>query len=69
MFALSKRRNRTAEVVSEPVSRIVEVGSFAHGHCGDCDWQGPGRRARSMAEADARSHAAYCEATPHRLPA
>ncbi|GMA41004.1 hypothetical protein GCM10025883_30490 [Mobilicoccus caccae] len=36
----------------------TEVGSFAHGACARCDWKGPGRRARSMAEDDAELHAA-----------
>ena len=35
---------------------VRERGSFAHGICAHCDWQGPGRRARSAAETDATQH-------------
>ena len=54
-----KRRESAATVVhvDDPGRESVrENGSFAHGECPDCDWVGPGRRARSAAETDAAEH-------------
>lgn len=34
----------------------VERDAFAHGCCDRCDWQGPARRARRVAESDAELH-------------
>lgn len=41
---------------------VRERGSFAFGVCSECDWVGPGRRARSGAEIDAREHRTHCGA-------
>ena len=56
MFGLFERRG-AAQVVEVPeVPRTVEIGSFAHGCCAECEWQGPGRRARSLAIRDLEAH-------------
>ena len=47
----------TAVSATAPSTNLVERGSFSHGSCGDCDWEGPGRRARNMAVEDAALHA------------
>ena len=50
-------RDRAAHMgFDEERDLVRERGSFAHGICAHCDWQGPGRRARSAAETDATQH-------------
>ncbi len=39
-----------------PDDPIIERGSFAHGVCPSCGWQGPARRARSAARKDVTKH-------------
>ena len=39
---------------------LVDIGSFTHGVCGDCDWRGPARRSRRVASEDAELHHMTC---------
>ena len=57
-MGLFRRRQTEAVVHSEEPARadVLEKGSFAFGTCPDCDWQGPGRRSRGLAESDATEH-------------
>lgn len=61
MFAFLKRTKNRPQLTVEPEAPTLEVGSFAHGACSDCDWRGPGRRARSMAVHDAQGHSLACK--------
>lgn len=47
-----------------PAPVIVEHGSFAHGYCGACGWEGPGRRARGTARSDHDLHLLVCGLSP-----
>lgn len=51
-------RSRNRRGVSDGVpAPVVERGSFAHAFCGECGWEGPGRRSRGVAALDADGHA------------
>ncbi|WP_162872655.1 hypothetical protein [Austwickia chelonae] len=43
-------------VVEDEAAVYVERGSFSHACCAACGWEGPGRRARSLAVSDASQH-------------
>ncbi|WP_226346374.1 hypothetical protein [Agilicoccus flavus] len=65
-------RKARPDVVEELPRPLVERGSFAHGVCISCGWEGPGRRARSAALTDAELHGmAGCPpaALPESVPA
>lgn len=38
----------------------VDHGSFTHGFCAECGWEGPARRARGLAVDDVQRHRAAC---------
>jgi hypothetical protein len=43
------------EVVTHELE-VVETGAFARAVCRGCAWQGPARRSRAVATADAQQH-------------
>ncbi|WP_068425261.1 DUF6349 family protein [Piscicoccus intestinalis] len=55
-----KDEKKKAKKADVEVLTYVEIGSFRHGACPDCGWQGPGRRAREKASRDYLDHAKEC---------
>ncbi len=59
------RRADDLEVPQLPAV-YVERDAFAYGCCDRCDWEGPARRARRVAESDAELHRlAGCQLPRH----
>ena len=56
-----KDEKKKAKKADVEVLTYVEIGSFRHGACPDCGWQGPGRRAREKATRDYLDHAKECK--------
>lgn len=56
----AKDEKKDAKKAGVEVLTYVERGSFRHGVCPECRWEGPGRRAREKATNDYLAHAKEC---------
>ena len=65
-----RRRVRSRRTIPDEVpAPIVDRGPFAHAFCGECGWEGPGRRSRGLAAKDADGHTdAGCPGLTGPLP-
>ncbi|XVX19741.1 hypothetical protein ACQP1U_15770 [Actinomycetota bacterium] len=54
------RAHRPTKAVVAPVPLIEDRGSFTHGFCPACGWNGPARRARATAARDFTGHQLLC---------
>jgi len=60
----SGQRRESDQATPGEVWSIEDRGSFTHGVCRSCTWEGPGRRSRGVAASDAELHAlSGCEST------
>lgn len=64
--APGKSEAKAAKKANVEVLAYVERGSFSHGACAGCGWQGPGRRARAKATDDYLAHAKDCKKASKR---